>query len=152
IPLLRLERPAWSVQDGDHWIAAGDTADALSKIETGACAFVTIGHKDIGQFAARTDIRVVARMIEAPDAELPDNCKIILARPPFPVEDEIALMRDEGVSVLISKNAGGPARAKLDAARVLGLPVIMIERPAAPAARVVTTIDDLAALVAGEET
>ena len=81
---------------------------------------------------------------------MPDNCKIILARPPFPVEDEIALMRDEGVSVLVSKNAGGPARAKLDAARALGLPVIMIERPVVPAVPVVTTMEQAVAIAIGE--
>ena len=81
---------------------------------------------------------------------MPDNCKIILARPPFPVEDEIALMRDEEVSLLVSKNAGGAARAKLDAARALGLPVIMIERPAVPADEVVTTIDEAVAFAARE--
>lgn len=150
VSLVRLLRPAWVAQDGDVWISARDTADALSKIEAGACAFITIGRKEIGQFAGRDDIQVVARMIEAPDPSMPDNCKIILARPPFPVEDETALMRDEGVSVMVSKNAGGTARAKLDAARALGVPVIMIERPAVPTARVVTTIEQAVAMVTGE--
>ena len=103
-------------------------------------------------FAARGDIRLVARMIEAPEPHLPEHCKIILARPPFLIEDEIALMRNEGVDVLVSKNAGGPARAKLDAARELGLPVIMIERPEIPVAAIVTTIDEVAAQAAGEGT
>ena len=111
---------------------------------------MTIGRKEVGQFAGRGDIRVIARMIEAPEPAMPDNCKIILARPPFPVEDEIALMRDEEVSLLVSKNAGGAARAKLDAARALGLPVIMIERPAVPADEVVTTIDEAVAFAARE--
>lgn len=150
VSLVRLLRPAWEAQDGDDWVCARDTADALCKIEAGACAFVTIGRKQVGQFADRGDIRIIARMIEAPEPALSANCKIILARPPFPVEDEIALMRDEGVSVLVSKNAGGPARAKLDAARALGLPVIMIERPAVSADEVVTTIDEAVAFAAGE--
>ncbi|NNE22325.1 MAG: cobalt-precorrin-6A reductase [Rhizobiales bacterium] len=150
VNLVRMLRPAWQAEAGDVWWPAGDTAEAVSRIEAGACAFVTIGRKEIGQFSARGDIRVVARMIEAPESAMPDNCKIILARPPFPVEDEIALMRDEEVSVLVSKNAGGPARAKLDAARALGVPVIMIERPAVPALRVVTTIEQAVAFAAEE--
>lgn len=150
VSLVRLLRPAWQAQDGDDWICAKNTADALSKIEPGSRVFVTIGRKEVGQFACRGDIRVIARMIEAPEPAMPDNCKIILARPPFPVEDEIALMRDEEVSLLVSKNAGGAARAKLDAARALGLPVIMIERPAVPADEVVTTIDEAVAFAARE--
>ena len=152
VPILRLERPAWQAGDGDRWISARDTGDAIDRIDTGACAFVTIGRKEIGAFARRRDIRVVARMIEPPEPGLPDDWKIILARPSFSLEDEMALMRTEGVRVLVAKNAGGPARAKLDAARTLGLPVIMIERPLKPAVKTVATVDEVAALAAGEGT
>ncbi len=151
VPYLRFERPAWQAQEDDRWISVGDTADAVSKLDRGACAFVTIGRKEIGMFAVRQDVRVVARMIEAPGGDVPANWHIILARPPFSIEDEMALMRDEQVTVLVSKNAGGPARSKIDAARRLDLPVIMIERPPKPAARVLVSLDEIAATVAGEE-
>lgn len=150
IDVVRLERPAWSPQKGDRWITALDTGDAVQKITPDATAFVTIGRKEIVQFAARGDIRVVARMIEAPAPGLPDKWKIVLGRPPFSLEDEIELMRDEKVTVLVSKNAGGPARAKLDAARTLGLPVIMIERPAKTPVKVVSTLEEIAVHAARE--
>ncbi|MGI9462589.1 MAG: cobalt-precorrin-6A reductase [Aestuariivirgaceae bacterium] len=152
VPYLRFERPAWQAEDGDQWISARDTADAVARLDPGACAFVTIGRKEIGRFAVREDVRVVARMIEPPDGDLPADWRIILARPPFSFADEVALMRLQEVTVLVSKNAGGPARAKIDAARRLGVPVIMIERPAKPAAKVFTTLDEMAAAVAGEGT
>ena len=45
--------------------------------------------------------------------------------------DEEALFRRLNVDVLVVKNAGGAAsRTKLDAARALGLKVLMIARPA----------------------
>jgi precorrin-6A/cobalt-precorrin-6A reductase len=72
----------------------------------------------------------------------------VQARPPFTVEDEIALMRREGVSVLVTKNAGGNAtRAKLDAARHLGLPVIMVARPAKPPARRWRRVEEMVARI-----
>ena len=150
IGLVRFERPPWEPADDDNWISVANTNAAINQIDRSATAFVTIGRKEIGQFAARPDVKVVARMIEAPGETLPDHWRIILARPPFSVDDEMALMRDEGVDVVVSKNAGGPARAKLDAARQLGLPVIMIERPVNSPAETVATIEEAVRLAAGE--
>ena len=57
--------------------------------------------------------------------------RLILARGPFSVEDEIALMRDERIDVLVTKNSGGSATgAKIEAARALRLPVVIVDRPA----------------------
>ena len=151
LPFLVFERLAWQARVGDEWISARDVADAAGKLEAGAVAFVTIGRKEIGTFAGRSDVQVVARMIEPPGIEVPERWRIVLARPPFSLEDEVRLMRDAEVSVLVSKNAGGAGRAKLDAARALGLPVVMIERPAQRAGTVSATIEEVAAAVAGKE-
>ena len=43
-------------------------------------------------------------------------------------------MRAHRIDILVSKNSGG-SRAKLDAARALGLPVVMVERPPESAGR-----------------
>jgi precorrin-6A/cobalt-precorrin-6A reductase len=64
------------------------------------------------------------------------QAQVVLARGPFDEAGDMALMRDHGVQVVVAKNAGGTgARAKLDAARALGLPVVMIDRPHVPPAR-----------------
>lgn len=146
----RLERPAWKPTKADNWIPARDIDEAVSLIESGACAFVTTGRKDVAKYAVRTDIRVVARVIEAPMVARPEDWVYVIAVIPFNTEDELDLMRDYEATVVVSKNAGGTADAKLRAARILGLPVIMIERPEKPPATVVTTIDEMVALAAGE--
>jgi precorrin-6A/cobalt-precorrin-6A reductase len=81
------------------------------------------------------------RSIDPPDAgDLPPHCDVLLARGPFPVEDEIALMRREAVAVVVTKNSGAEAAAaKLAAARALRLPVVMVARAAEAAVETVAT-------------
>jgi precorrin-6A/cobalt-precorrin-6A reductase len=60
---------------------------------------------------------------------------LTVARPPFPVEAEIAALAGFEATHLVCKNAGGATgRGKLDAAATLGLPVVMVARPPLPAA------------------
>jgi precorrin-6A/cobalt-precorrin-6A reductase len=149
IPYLRLERPQWRAGPGDRWQIVADIAAAVAAVPPAASAFVTIGRKELAAFAAREDLRVIARAIEPPDFVLPPGWKLILARPPFTVEAEIALMRGEGVSMLVSKNSGGEAgQAKLAAARALALPAIMVARPAKPAGETAATVAEMVEKIA----
>ena len=144
VAYLRLERPAWRAGPGDRWTEVADVAGAVAALAAGATALVTIGRKELAAFAARQDLRVVARAIEPPGFELPVGWKLVLARPPFTLDAEMALMREEGVSMLVTKNAGGEAtRAKLEAARALGLPVVMVARPTKPPAETAGTIEEM---------
>jgi precorrin-6A/cobalt-precorrin-6A reductase len=55
-------------------------------------------------------------------------------------------MRDHGTEVVVAKNAGGKgAVAKIAAARALGLPVVMIDRPAIPPREVARTVAEVMA-------
>ena len=54
---------------------------------------------------------------------------------------ETALLRAWQIDALVSKNSGGAATiAKLDAARALGIPIIMIDRPPVPDGVVYATV------------
>ncbi len=150
IGYVRFERPAWEPQPGDRWKIVPALDIAVRSLAHEACALVTIGRKELGAFTGRGDVRVVARMIEPPEMELPANWRLILARPPFTVEQEIELMSAEGVSVVVTKNSGGRATAaKLEAARRLSVPVIMIDRPVKPPAPTAATVEAIAELVGG---
>lgn len=69
---------------------------------------------------------------------------MVIARGPFDLAGDLALMREHGITHVVAKNAGGAgAEAKLAAARALGLPVILIDRPALPPRRSVATIAEV---------
>ena len=124
--------------------SVADVAGAVAALAPGSTALVTIGRKELAAFAARRDVRVVARAIEPPGFVLPTGWKLVLARPPFTLEAEMTLMREEGVSVLVAKNSGGEAtRAKLEAARALGLPIVMVARPEKPPAATAGTVEEM---------
>ena len=147
-PYLRLCRPSWQPEAGDHWLPARDVQHAAALLEPGCKVLLTIGRQELAPFLQRSDIRIVARMIEAPSEAVPLHVEIILARPPFNVADEVALIRDRRFDVMVTKNAGGcSVEAKLTAARELGLSVIMIQRPphAPPAAA--QSVDDVCRLL-----
>ena len=84
-------------------------------------------------------------MIDPPTEPFPfEGGEFVIGRPPFRQDREEALFKALQVTHLVAKNAGGQGgRAKLDAARALGLPVLMLKRPAMPPDTVrIETIQD----------
>ena len=145
LPLLRIDRPSWEAQPDDQWTFVPSIDAAVEALGTAAqTVFLTTGRKDLLPFQKAPHHHYVLRSIDQPDPlSLPSNVTLLLARPPFTVESEIALMRDHAVQVLVTKNAGADATtAKLIAARALRLPVIMIDRPTLPQTETVTTVED----------
>ena len=136
VPLLRIERPAWVPQAGDRWtqVASMEEAARALPAEAGP-VFLTIGRMELAAFAARRDLAFIARMIDPPE---PDpgiaRLQIVFARGPFDLAAELDFLARHAIACVVTKNAGGAAAApKLEACRILGLPVVMVARPAMPA-------------------
>ncbi len=120
---MRVERPQWQAQTGDQWIAAVDMADAVAKIPPESHVLVTTGRKGLAGLFARKDLTGLVRAIEKPAETLPSGWSLLLDRPPYNTDSERRLMEVEGISCLLTKNAGGNSTvAKLTAARALQLP------------------------------
>jgi precorrin-6A/cobalt-precorrin-6A reductase len=133
VPLAVFTRPAWRPVEGDRWIHVSDMEAAVRALgNKPRRVFLTIGGLQLTAFAGASHNHYVVRTIEPPDAiDLFVSVRLILARGPFRIEDEIRLMHDERVEILVTKNSGGDATgAKIDAARALGIEVVMVERPA----------------------
>lgn len=128
-PRLRLLRPPWPPEPG--WRPLPSLEAALAALPPGARALATTGSLRTAAFAARADCRFLLRTIEDP-GPLPLHVTLLRARPPFDADAERATMLAHRVTHLITRNAGGTARGRLDAAAALGLPVLLIERPPEP--------------------
>lgn len=150
VPLLRLERPAWQLAPEDAWTIVSSPEEAAMALPSGARVLLTTGRKDLAHFFNRADISGIARMIEAPPLDPPANWGVLRERPPFSVAGEASLLAANGITHLVSKNAGGSAtEAKLTAARDAGIRVILIARPPKPQVPAVAEVSDLVAAVEG---
>ncbi|MDN3516461.1 cobalt-precorrin-6A reductase [Aquisalimonas lutea] len=134
VPLALLARPDWTPAPDDRWLRVPDLEGAAEALHPlGRRVLVTTGRK-LAAFERVPDKRYVIRTIDPPEPRpaLPDAV-YLQSRGPFRLEDELALLREHAIDVLVTKASGGGAtRAKLDAARQCGIPVVMVERPPPP--------------------
>ena len=141
VPRIVLVRPAWAAVEGDQWIAAACLGAARDALPDGARPFLALGRQHLAPFATRPDLNPVLRMVDAPADALPFPSEVILGKPASDWQAEAALFTRLGVTHLVCRNSGGAAsHAKVEAARRLGLPVVMIDRAAAPAPPIATDV------------
>jgi len=135
VRLLGIARPAWVPGPGDRWRQCASMAEAaLALGRTPRRVLLTIGQKDLSAFRNTPQHHYIIRSVDPPEPEaLPPSCELIPARGPFRLADELGLLRRIAVSVIVTKNSGGVAtEPKLEAARLLGIEVLMVARPPAP--------------------
>jgi precorrin-6A/cobalt-precorrin-6A reductase len=141
IPYIRFERASHSIEDeGITFVSSYEEAAEAAKGKKGVI-MLTTGSKTLQIFTDKLlgdpDIRLVARMLPRKDnlekcAELGFPQKDIVAmQGPFTKEFDKALYRQFGVTVMITKESGkaGSVDEKLEAAKELGIDVIVIRRP-----------------------
>ncbi|NJL00863.1 MAG: cobalt-precorrin-6A reductase [Spirulinaceae cyanobacterium SM2_1_0] len=135
IPHLQLVRPAWQPVTGDRWLAADSHATAAALLPGLATRiFLSIGRQELAAFAHLRQLWFLMRAIEPPPPEQPQPPgQLLLQRGPFTLAAERSLLQSHRIEAIVSKNSGGEATvAKLIAARELGLPVVMVQRPPLP--------------------
>jgi precorrin-6A/cobalt-precorrin-6A reductase len=141
VALLALRRPPWQPGPCDDWTEVANATEAARALGVTPCrVFLALGRQEVAAFAAAPQHLYLIRSVEpVGDVGLP-RARNILARGPFDIASETALMQREGIERLVCKNSGGSAtEAKLAVARALGIPVLMLRRPALPAVPEVAT-------------
>lgn len=147
VPIFALCRPGWVRQADDRWISVGSIEAAVVALgETPRRVFLSIGRQEAHHFSAAPQHDYLVRSVDPVEPALSvPQADYILASGPFTVEDETELFRQNRIDTLVTKNSGGSATyAKIEAARALGIAVIIVERQ--PAAGLQTVHDARTAL------
>ncbi|OKK22594.1 cobalt-precorrin-6X reductase [Streptomyces sp. CB00455] len=134
VPLLALRRPGWTPRPGDAWTFADGLEEAARLLpDLGSRAFLTTGRTGLHTFAHLTGTWFLVRSVDPPAAPAPPHLEVLLARGPFTLADERALLARHRIDLLVTKDSGGTATApKLTAAREAGVPVLVVRRPPVP--------------------
>jgi precorrin-6A/cobalt-precorrin-6A reductase len=145
VELLALRRPPWRKVAGDNWIEVDTVEDAMRTI--GAAprrVFVTLGRKELRPFEAAPQHFYLVRSVDPVDPPLAvPHVQYITARGPFSEAGDRALLERHRIDSIVAKNSGGEATyGKIAAARALGLPVIMLKRPALPDVPSLATVEE----------
>jgi precorrin-6A/cobalt-precorrin-6A reductase len=128
-----LRRPGWQAGTGDDWREVDDWAGLVAALHDFQRPLFTLGREPLAHLHEiplhqHWTVRCLTAQQAVPRAE------IIGARGPFELDEERALFARLGTDVLISKNSGSQStEPKLQVARELGLPVVLLRRPLLPA-------------------
>ena len=132
VHFVALERKEWSEEPGDKWIKVKDFHDAQRIIdEPSQRIFLAIGRKELSHFREHTQHFYLLRVIDGSPLNFsPQKSQVIIDKGPYTFKNDKKLLLKYNITKIITKNSGGiGARAKIDAARELQIPIVMIERP-----------------------
>lgn len=131
-PRLKLVRPPWNLPPGAKFLEAEDMAEALQLLSKFAKrVLVTTGQSNLDILADFQDIHFVVRVMEQPIEPLAEgNITLLISRPPYQLDDELALMAEHKIDALLAKQSGGEGTvAKITAAIRNRIPIAFLRRP-----------------------
>ncbi|MBR6712274.1 MAG: precorrin-6A reductase [Selenomonadaceae bacterium] len=131
---------------------------AVKASELGKNIYLTTGSRSLKSFVDRLkDCNLTVRIL--PTAEVLTQCEelgltpkqIVAMQGSFSTALNVELFRHAGAQVIVTKNSGqiGGADTKLEAAKFLGLPVVMIDRPKISYPNKAETFNDVLRLLEG---
>jgi precorrin-6A/cobalt-precorrin-6A reductase len=149
IPYIQFLRPSWLPGPRDRWAFLNSEIEVAERLPGEANVFIATGRDTMRHYGGLTSQYVVCRVLSAPLEPFPlPRGRWLYSPPPFDVASELRLLRELATDWLVVRNSGGSSsRAKVDAARELGIGVAMIRRPPQPLAPRVSTVAEALAWV-----
>lgn len=152
IPYVRYERTQIAPTDEKIFHVNSYESAALKASELGKNIFLTTGSRSLKIFVdLLRDCNLTVRVL--PTAEVLTHCEnlglspkqIIAMQGAFSAALNVELFRHAQAEVIVTKDSGqiGGTDTKLQAARILNLPVVMIDRPKIFYPNLATTFDDV---------
>lgn len=149
IAAIALRRLEWQRRPGDRWRDVQSIPAAIEALgPSPRHVFLATGRQGAHHAEAAPQHHYLIRSVDPVEPPLAlANVDYILDRGPFTLEGERDLLRQHDIDVIVAKNSGGAATyAKIEAARLLGIEVMMVARAPASIVKAVETVE--AALVA----
>jgi precorrin-6A/cobalt-precorrin-6A reductase len=144
VPGFALCRAAWEPVEGDRWQSVSDVPAAVAALGAHRRnVLLAIGRQEAHHVNVAPQHAYWVRSVDPVEPPLTvTEVSYIRDIGPFHLDDEIELMRRHRIDVVVTKNSGGDATyAKIEAARKLGLEVIMIKRQAFSDIPTFTTVE-----------
>lgn len=154
IPYIRFEREEVEIDDENIFRVDSYESAAIKAAELGKNIFITTGSRNLKKFIdspALKDCNLTVRIL--PTAEVLRECEsygltpkqIIAMQGSFTTEMNVETFKHCRAEVIITKNSGkvGGADTKIAAAKILNLPVVMIDRPKIFYPNVAKTFDEV---------
>jgi len=142
-PHILLQRPKWVPEKGDNWHFANSAQEAAQTLESlnVSRVLLAVGNGRLAPFYRLENIELVVRSRNTPHPLAPPKGRISPFFGPFDIKTELKCLTEQGIDALVVHNAGGQGGwPKLAAARQLGLPVVLIDRPKPPDVKTVTDV------------
>lgn len=146
----RIARDPWVPAPGDHWDEVNTIEQAVAALPSGARVFAATGRASVSALACHRGAVYLRQLTQHAFPSGFANCTYVFGPAPFDAAGEAELLCDLKIDIVIARNVGGPdSFPKIEAARDLGLPVILLRAPHAPSGPRLRSGADVAAWVAG---
>jgi precorrin-6A/cobalt-precorrin-6A reductase len=134
VPFVTLTRPGWSITEHSRWRAAADMSAATAMVD-GKRVFAATGWDSLVHAARFRGDRLFLRQKTRHQRKVPyPFVELVFGDAPYSIAGEVDLFNRLRVDTIVCRNLGGDAsRPKLEAAKILDLEVILIDRPTVPA-------------------
>lgn len=150
IAAIALRRPEWQRLPGDRWREVQSIPAAIEALgPSPRHVFLATGRQGAHHAEAAPQHSYLIRSVDPVEPPLAlANVDYVIDRGPFSLEGECVLLRQHEIDIVIAKNSGGAATyAKIEAARLLGIDVMMVARAPASKVTAVETVEAALAVI-----